>query len=73
MTESSRMPEYADEQVLLSVEPPPGPVRPSGCHPPVSARAHCSTCPPRGAAWLADMLRAAAVTAAADLPGVDLR
>lgn len=73
MTESSRMPEYADEQVLLSVEPPTASrstirLRAAGIG--VGALLDLSA---TGASWLAGMLRAAAVTAAADLPGVDLQ
>ena len=71
MTESSRMPEYADEQVLLSVEPPTASrstirLRAAGVS--VGALLDLSA---TGASWLADMEKAAAVAAAADMPVMD--
>jgi hypothetical protein len=72
VTESSRMPEYADEQVLLSVEPPTtsrSTIRLQAAGTSVGALLELSA---TGASRLADMLTAVAVTAAADPPAVDL-
>lgn len=73
VTESSRIPEYADEQVLLSVEPPAASrstIRLGAAGAGVEAVVDLSA---TGASRLADMLRSAAVTAAAHVPGEDLR
>lgn len=71
MTESSRMPEYADEQVLLSVEPPTASrstIRLMARGAGVGALLDLSA---TGAYRLADMLRAAAVAASVRMPGQD--
>lgn len=71
MTQSSRMPEYADEQVLLSVEPPTASrstIRLLAAGAGVGALLDLSA---TGAYRLADMLRVAAVAASARMPGQD--
>ena len=73
MTASSRMPEYADEQVLFSVEAPTASRSTIRLHAAGVGVAALLDLSATGASRLADMLKAAAVSAAADMPGLDVR
>ena len=65
VTESSRMPEYSDEQVLLSVEPPTASRSTIRLHAAGSGVGALVDLSATGASRLASMLNAAAITASA--------